>query len=67
MYTRHLATSWKNHGEGDSASVIAAYQGFLDRSMLDQANNSIEEAPIPVKTKTKAMQPLYLSEQKLMV
>jgi len=45
---------WQHHGkimaEGDSASVVSAYRGFLDRSILDQTNNGIEEAPIPVNT-----------------
>lgn len=41
---------WLNNGkimaEGDSASVVAAYQGFLDRSTLNPADTGIEAAPI---------------------
>lgn len=43
---------WMNNGkimaEGDSASVVAAYQGFLDRSMLDPADTGIEGAPMSI-------------------
>ncbi len=34
----------KIRAEGDSASVVAAYQGFLDRSMLNPAATGIEGA-----------------------
>lgn len=48
---------WLNNGRmmaiSDSASVVAAYQGFLDRDLLESASSSIENEPLLTSVPTR--------------